>query len=45
MFRLGTPEVYGESSASVSTVTAVCTELARGNAAASWLVAIAYGAA
>ncbi|MFJ5263800.1 acyl-CoA dehydrogenase family protein [Streptomyces sp. NPDC088387] len=43
LFRLGTPAVYGGHGAGARTAVEVCEELARGCAAASWIVGIAYG--
>ncbi|MGW1004775.1 acyl-CoA dehydrogenase family protein [Streptomyces sp. NPDC002520] len=43
LLRLGTPKVYGGQGADVRTAVDVCAELARGCAAGSWIVGIAYG--
>ncbi|GAA3688582.1 acyl-CoA dehydrogenase family protein [Lentzea roselyniae] len=43
LLRLGTPVAWGGHGASVRMVTEVCIELARGCAASSWIVGIAYG--
>ncbi|MFJ4466979.1 acyl-CoA dehydrogenase family protein [Streptomyces sp. NPDC089424] len=43
MFRLGTPAALGGHGADIRTAVEVCEELARGCAAGSWIVAIAYG--
>ncbi|MFD3941797.1 acyl-CoA dehydrogenase family protein [Streptomyces sp. NPDC058579] len=45
LLRLGTPEEYGGRGAGVRTAVDVCEELARGCAASSWTVGIAYGGA
>ncbi|WP_326836385.1 acyl-CoA dehydrogenase family protein [Amycolatopsis rhabdoformis] len=43
LFRLGTPARFGGMAADVRTAVEVCVELARGCAASSWIVGIAYG--
>ncbi|WP_457513267.1 acyl-CoA dehydrogenase family protein [Streptomyces sp. TE33382] len=43
LLRLGTPEAYGGRGADIRTAVDVCEELARGCAAGSWIVGIAYG--
>ncbi|MFD8812440.1 acyl-CoA dehydrogenase family protein [Streptomyces sp. NPDC059627] len=43
MFRLGTPVADGGHGAGARTAVDVCEELARGCAASSWIVGIAYG--
>ncbi|MER6916633.1 acyl-CoA dehydrogenase family protein [Streptomyces sp. NPDC000594] len=45
LLRLGTPRTHGGQGADIRTAVEVCEELARGCAAASWIVGIAYGGA